>query len=86
MSEEHRPSGEELLGLKRSQFAHPQWALGMVLVLAVPFLVWGLFSHPIWLLLGSPFITVLVIWLTVRAMQWRRPPAPAIDADEHPDV
>lgn len=71
MSEDRRPSGEELLGIERSAFAHPQWAVGMVLVLAVPFLVWGIFGHPIWLLLGSPFIAVLVIWLTVRVMRWR---------------
>jgi len=74
MSEDRRPSGEELLGTKASPFAHPQWAVGMVLVLAVPFLVWGLFGHPIWLLLGSPFIAVLVIWLAVRVIQLRRPP------------
>jgi len=86
MNEERLPSGEELLGAKRSQFAHPQWAVGMVLVLAVPFLVWGIFGHPVWLLLGSPFIAVLVIWLTVRITQWRRAPTPAVDADERPDV
>lgn len=74
MSEDRRPSGEELLGIKRSQFAHPPWAVGMVLVLAVPFLVWGILGHPVWLLLGSPFIAVLVIWLVVRVVQWQRPP------------
>jgi len=86
MSDDLPPTGEELLGVKRSPFAHPQWALGMVLVLAVPFLVWGIFGHPVWLLLGSPFIAVLAIWLAVRVLQWRRPQDPAIDADTHPDV
>jgi len=86
MSEDRRPSGEELLGIKASPFAHPQWAVGMVLVLAVPFLVWGIFGHPVWLLLGSPFVAVLVIWLAVRVMQLRRPKAPAVDADPRDDV
>ena len=86
MSEDRPPSGEQLLGIKRSPFAHPQWAVGMVLVLAVPFLVWGVLGHPVWLLLGSPFIAVLVIWLAVRVVQWRRPPSTAVDADERADV
>lgn len=86
MSEEQRPSGEELLGIKRSPFAHPPWAVGLILVLAVPFLVWGILGHPVWLLLGSPFIAVLVIWLAVRVVQWRRPPRTTLRADESSDV
>jgi len=86
MSEDRRPSGEELLGVTRSQFAHPPWAVGMVLALAVPFLVWGILGHPVWLLLGSPFIAVLVIWLVVRVVQWRRPPNAAVDAGDRTDV
>ncbi len=84
--EDQPPSGEDLLGLAPSPFAHPEWALNMMLVAAIPFLLLGLFAHPVWLLLGGPFIAVLVIWLTVRVVQWRRPPPPAVDADERSDV
>jgi hypothetical protein len=73
--EDHPPSGPELLGVAQSPYAHPQWALGMVLVLAVPFLVMGLFGHPIWLLLGSPFLLVLAIWIVVRVLPRVRPTA-----------
>jgi hypothetical protein len=71
--EEDPPSGQDLLGVERSPFAHPQWAIGMVLVLALPFLVLGLFGHPIWLLLGSPFLLVLAIWIGVKLVQVNRP-------------
>jgi hypothetical protein len=70
--EDPAPSGHELLGTKPGPFAHPQWAVGMVLVLALPFLVLGAFGHPIWLLIGSPFILVLVIWAAVRLIQLAR--------------
>ncbi len=86
MSEDRRPTGDELLGIERSAFAHPQWAVGMMLVLAVPFLVWGILGHPVWLLLGSPFIAVLVVWLTVRVMRWRRPPTRGVDAGTPGDL
>lgn len=63
------PAGEELL---RPAFPHPPWAVGMVLVIAVPFLVLGILGHPIWLLLGSPFILVLIVWVAVRIVEHRR--------------
>jgi hypothetical protein len=75
-NEDSAPSGQELLGVRPSPFAHPQWAVGMVLVLAIPFLVLGAFGHPIWLLIGSPFILVLVIWAGVRLIQLTRPNQP----------
>ena len=63
------PSGEDLL---QPAFPHPPWAVGMVLVIAIPFLVLGVLGHPIWLLLGSPFILVLIVWVAVRIVERRR--------------
>ena len=54
--------------LQRSPFAHPEWAVGMVLVMGGVFLVLGLFGHPIWLLLGGPFVLTLVVWFVVRVV------------------
>ena len=50
--------------LDRPVFQHPRWMLGVVLVLAVMTIVAGL-GNPVWLLIGSPFILVLVIYLRV---------------------
>ena len=77
------PTGEELLG-HQSAFAHPTWALPMVLVMAVPFLLWGLLGHPVWLLIGSPFILVLFVWVYVRLVQRRRREDGAIDGGGQP--
>ncbi len=63
------PDGEDLL---RPVFPHPPWAVGMALVIAVPFLVLGLVGHWVWLLLGSPFILVLFVWVTVRLIERNR--------------
>ena len=63
------PDGEELL---RPVFPHPPWAVGMALVIAVPFLVLGLVGHWVWLLLGSPFILVLFVWVAVRLVERNR--------------
>jgi hypothetical protein len=46
----------------RPVFQHPQWMLGVVLVFALITIGAGL-SNPIWLLIGSPFLVVLVIYL-----------------------
>jgi hypothetical protein len=63
------PEGDELL---RPVFPHPPWAVGMALVIAVPFLVLGLVGHWVWLLLGSPFILVLFVWVSVRLVERNR--------------
>ena len=46
-------------------FAHPQWMMGVVLIFAVFFLVAGL-NNPVWLLIGSPFILTLAVYVWVR--------------------
>jgi hypothetical protein len=46
-------------------FPHPQWAVGVVLIFAVLFIVAGL-GNPIWLVIGSPFILVLAVYIWVR--------------------
>jgi hypothetical protein len=55
-----RPSGPE-----RPLFQHPQWMVGVVLIFAVVAMVAG-FDNPVWLLIGSPFILALVIYLWAR--------------------
>ncbi|NKB88625.1 MAG: hypothetical protein GKS06_10430 [Acidobacteria bacterium] len=79
------PTGYELMR-PESPFAHPAWALPMVLVLAVPFLIWGLLGHPIWLLIGSPFILVLLLWIWVRRVEAQRASTTSIDAEDRSDA
>lgn len=50
----------------RSLYPHPEWTVGLVLVAAGITLIFGLLVDPIWLLVGSPFLLVLVLWLWVR--------------------
>ena len=49
----------------RPSFPHPQWMVGVVLIFAVLFIVAGL-GDPIWLLIGSPCILVLIVYVWVR--------------------
>jgi len=46
-------------------FPHPQWMVGVVLIFAVLFIVAGL-GDPVWLLIGSPCILVLGVYIWVR--------------------
>ena len=46
-------------------FPHPQWMVGVVLIFAVLFIVAGL-GNPIWLVIGSPFILTLAVYIWVR--------------------
>ena len=46
-------------------FKHPQWTVGIVLVFAVMTVFAGLIS-PIWFVIGSPFVLVLLIYLWVQ--------------------
>jgi hypothetical protein len=55
-----RPEPEE-----RPVFPHPQWSVGVVLVFAVVAILAGL-RNPVWWLIGSPCILVLVVWIYVR--------------------
>jgi hypothetical protein len=50
---------------ERPLFPHRPWMVGLVLGLAVLSIIAG-FSDPIWLLLGAPFILVLVLYIYVR--------------------
>ena len=53
-------------------FPHPEWTVGIVLVIAVVMLLLGVVGHPIWLLIGSPFILTLAVWIGVRLVQRSR--------------
>ena len=55
-------------------FPHPQWTVGVVLIFALVTLFLGIFAHPVWLLIGSPFILAFGLWIVVRFVQWRRGP------------
>ncbi len=46
-------------------FKHPQWMVGIVMILGVTAIVAGL-SDPVWWLIGSPFILVLAILIWIR--------------------
>jgi hypothetical protein len=56
---------------ERPLFPHPQWMVGIVLVLGVWSIIAG-FSDPIWFLLGLPFVLVLVLYIYVRIATWNR--------------
>ncbi len=49
-----------------SPFPHPPWTVGLVLVAGVITLLFGVLVSPIWLLVGSPFVIALFLWLYVR--------------------
>lgn len=53
---------------QRPLFPHPQWSVGVVMIFAVIAIFAGL-ENPIWLLVGSPFILALAIYVWMR---WRR--------------
>lgn len=50
----------------RSLYPHPEWTVGLILVAAGITLLFGLLVDPIWLLVGSPFLMVLALYLWVR--------------------
>ena len=49
-----------------NSFQHPPWTVGLVLVAGVITLLFGILVNPIWLIVGSPFVIVLVLWLYIR--------------------
>lgn len=57
-----------------SPFPHPPWTVGVVLVLGVVSLLFGILVRPIFLLVGSPFILVLLLWIYVRLFARRTGP------------
>lgn len=52
-------------------FQHPQWMVGIVLIFAAVALFAGLFGDPVWLLIGSPFIVTLAIYIWARFVHRR---------------
>lgn len=56
----------------RPAFPHPEWTVGVVLVIAVVMLLLGVLGNPVWLLIGSPFIITLAVWVTVKVVERRR--------------
>ena len=49
-----------------SPFPHPPWTVGLVLVAGGITLLFGILVSPIWLLVGSPFVLALFLWLYIR--------------------
>ena len=68
MTESSNDPNEKPEHPERPLFAHPPWMLGMVLAFAVLAIIAGL-RDPIWLLLGLPFILVLVLYIYVRIIK-----------------
>jgi hypothetical protein len=50
----------------RSPFPHPPWTVNLVLVAGVITLLFGILVNPIWLVVGSPFVLALLLWLYIR--------------------
>ena len=49
-----------------NSFPHPPRTGGLVLVAGVITLLFGILVNPIWLIVGSPFVIVLLLWLYIR--------------------
>ena len=58
--------GAEADAIEGNPFPHPPWTVGLVLVAGVITLIFGILVNPIWLLVGSPFVIALFLWLYVR--------------------
>jgi hypothetical protein len=54
-----------------SPFPHPPWTVNLVVVAGVITLLFGILVSPIWLVVGSPFVLVLLLWLYVRLFAHR---------------
>lgn len=57
---------------ERPLFQHPPWMVGIMLILGVLSLVIGLTVDPFWLVMGSPAILTLVVYIGVRIAIRRR--------------
>ena len=57
---------------ERTLFQHPPWMVGIMLILGVLSLVIGLTVDPFWLVMGSPAILTLVVYIGVRIVIRRR--------------
>jgi hypothetical protein len=56
---------------ERPTFPHPPWMVGITLILAVLVILAGL-GDPVWFLIGSPCLFVLVIYLYTKIETWMR--------------
>ena len=57
---------------ERPLFQHPPWMVGIMLILGVLSLIIGLTADPFWLVMGSPAILTLVVYIGVRVAIMRR--------------
>ena len=57
---------------ERTLFPHPPWMVGIMLILGVLSLVIGLTVDPFWLVMGSPAILTLAVYIGVRIVIRRR--------------
>ncbi len=57
---------------ERPLFQHPPWMVGIMLILGVLSLVVGLTVDPFWLVMGSPAILTLFVYIGVRIAIRRR--------------
>ncbi|MCH7823518.1 MAG: hypothetical protein IH849_01840 [Acidobacteria bacterium] len=61
-----RPAPGDADGPDPTVFPHPPWTVGLVLVGGVITLLFGILVSPIFLLVGSPFVITLLLWLYIR--------------------
>jgi hypothetical protein len=70
---------------QRPLFQHPPWMVGVMLILGVVSLIVGLTIDPFWLVMGSPAILTLFVYVGVRvALSWRLRRLPTADAGVDP--
>lgn len=53
---------------ERPLFQHPPWMVGIMLILGALSLLVGLTVDPFWLVIGSPAILTLVVYIGVRVV------------------
>ncbi|HIE92520.1 MAG TPA: hypothetical protein EYQ83_06490 [Acidobacteria bacterium] len=73
---------------QRPVFLHPPWMVGVMLILGVMSIIVGLTIDPFWLVMGSPAILTLFVYIGVRvALSWRlrRLPVEETGVDPGPD-
>ena len=70
---------------ERPLFQHPPWMVGITLILGVVSLVVGLTVDPFWLVMGSPAILTLVVYIGVRIVLGLRVHEPE-NGDQRPEI
>jgi len=64
-SDRHPEEGSSPPGVGPPVFPHPQWMVGIVLILGAMAILAGLYD-PVWFLIGGPCIVVLALYAWVR--------------------